>query len=423
MRAIFRKSTDLLKYVSAGKYHTPFYHKDQNYHSSAIGGILTILYLIFIVVYAVIVLSDTFRLQNWQLDSNLKKLQAISGQIFEKEGLCKGACLDFTVQEFIDIFSDYRLVFWQDPELGCGTSSILFTFATNPIQRIPFKPINDICEFRIRDIKQELFSPDYTTYFQMNENFIYPSGPEYNNDDNLSYDTDEVILSSSIEILIYFDLQVYNETSKRAFKREMNRYSATQFGKLLHFDTFSIGGDQMLNERIVLEEYSSWDSTLPRQIFEREGQIKKVKYANVLGYPQSQYGGPDFIRVDFDFQRLALSIQRSPDSILTAIAKIGGIFALFRFFQLFQGYNRGKFEASIEKSLTQNTQQQEKPLEINGTDIEQSLIQKEGEKQIAYKEIFTFENFANLIIENHRLKKQATKFEKLLEDLESKKVH
>lgn len=66
----------MLKYISLGKYKSVFYSKGSNLHSSVIGGLFTIFFVLFFLVYGSLLFASILRRDNFELDHTARRLNA-----------------------------------------------------------------------------------------------------------------------------------------------------------------------------------------------------------------------------------------------------------------------------------------------------------------------------------------------------------
>lgn len=77
-KSLKSKLSSFLRYVSLGKYQTVLFINDkENYQSSVIGGILTIMIAIVLITYSSIVMNDIFDKRVFHLDQEYVPLSFI----------------------------------------------------------------------------------------------------------------------------------------------------------------------------------------------------------------------------------------------------------------------------------------------------------------------------------------------------------
>ena len=55
----------LIRFLSFGKYRSLLYHHGSSKHSSLCSGLLTIVFTLFIAIYALVILVDIFKMHNY----------------------------------------------------------------------------------------------------------------------------------------------------------------------------------------------------------------------------------------------------------------------------------------------------------------------------------------------------------------------
>ncbi len=99
--------TELIKFISLGKYPTKLYHEGKGTHSSVVSGILTILLASAFLIVAISVLKFTFDAEYYIFNENLQKVKDQPEMISETSELLKSLFL-FDVKIQIEIRNSTR---------------------------------------------------------------------------------------------------------------------------------------------------------------------------------------------------------------------------------------------------------------------------------------------------------------------------
>lgn len=77
-KSLAAKTANFLRYISLGKYQTVFFINDhENYQSSVLGGILTVMIFILIVTYSSLTMKDIFDLRVFNLDQEYVQVSTL----------------------------------------------------------------------------------------------------------------------------------------------------------------------------------------------------------------------------------------------------------------------------------------------------------------------------------------------------------
>lgn len=74
----------LLEYLSVGKYQTSFYHQGKANHSSILGGLITLVFSISLLVFSVITIKSIVDRDNYNVDDTASPVAA---QVLNTTGL------------------------------------------------------------------------------------------------------------------------------------------------------------------------------------------------------------------------------------------------------------------------------------------------------------------------------------------------
>lgn len=77
LKKIYNPIAHSLRSLSVGKYSSVFYAKGKTYHSSVIGGIITLVLMIFFTWYSYSLFVKIFERQNYHLETTSYLLQGL----------------------------------------------------------------------------------------------------------------------------------------------------------------------------------------------------------------------------------------------------------------------------------------------------------------------------------------------------------
>ena len=129
--------SDFLRRVSLGRYPMKLYHRGTAYYTTALGGVLTIIIVIALIVYSSILLADTFNRKHYSLDKSSRQLPPTN---FDDTLKIKDVALSmsqyniylnpkgFTSKEQVKCSSYFLNVTIWDPKLKSFDSIGLFKF-------------------------------------------------------------------------------------------------------------------------------------------------------------------------------------------------------------------------------------------------------------------------------------------------------
>ncbi len=104
----------VLSALSAGKYHTKFYHQGRSYQSHWLGGLLTLLLGLVVLCIGVSTLIEVINAQDYILQKTAKMIQAYDLSLFNNPPQECSNCAKVTVKDFIQIFSEMRFIVTMD---------------------------------------------------------------------------------------------------------------------------------------------------------------------------------------------------------------------------------------------------------------------------------------------------------------------
>ncbi|TNV78571.1 hypothetical protein FGO68_gene9679 [Halteria grandinella] len=346
---LFAGLISILKRVSVGKYQTVLYHKGSASHSLWIGGVVTMVFALFILIAAVFTFVDIF----------------------------------YTVRDQIRMLND---------SFGCNSvSAALF-----------YKNYTDGKDLIVGtfEFSNSNFGSCLVSFDQLiikNDTVLDMLGIEIGQDHSLESHLFIKIANLKSSDTVQRSVQSYYVADSLGIdsltEMTQNVVRGTAYNEVFKIINFSN------DDSILPYPFNSLETLAPRLQLTSSYDNKK-RFQDILA---------DQLIFSFKFHKTTDNIFRSPTSFLTGLAKIGGLLGLFKFLSFLTQLNKTQFEKDVMKGQYKK----ESTSDINRSILTtsenfQSLLQTNGfeGKKREYREVFTFENFAKLLKDNEMIKRE-----------------
>lgn len=104
----------VLSALSAGKYHTKFYHQGRSYQSHWLGGLFTLLLGLVVLCIGVSTLIEVINAQDYVLQKTARMIQAYDISKLNNPPQECSNCAEVTVKDFIQTFSEMQFIVTMD---------------------------------------------------------------------------------------------------------------------------------------------------------------------------------------------------------------------------------------------------------------------------------------------------------------------
>ncbi|TNV78103.1 hypothetical protein FGO68_gene12521 [Halteria grandinella] len=400
------QAASLLKRLSIGKYHTKLYHKGETYSSSVIGGLFTLVMIVFMSGVAFYLLDNALSEDKKHYTIVQKPSNLLNNETkfhYFKDNLLNTCFQIFKASDSPQNCSDLQLsVVFQNRQKANTTQQ---TFRFSPLSGI----IENLCELNCVESKDQE-SQDFRVFMmgQLEQGAI-------------DYEIDKESMLIPLKFIFKNITQVESMGSLTLKFLNGNIFESGLYpqNRLINYrplDCDTKKGQDFIQTSLAVMKYRSTESVFLTN-FQETFIINSNFHTETLVCKREKI--QETLDVEFSFSYnspIMIEYVRTPDSIISVLSKIGGLLAVFKLSTFLFWWHMTSFEKKIASDL--KLQKKPMPIEENiNTLMGESMLITEQKTSQSVKEIFSFEEYIRMREEIEKLtdinEKWARRFEKI----------